>query len=77
MLLGVERADHVSPLSRPRDGHRAAARAIGQAFDRHDLDLLPAPLKKLRQRRHETRAGTFLILSGLADQAAGDADKQL
>src|SRR6266702_3683120 len=77
VLLRVERADHVSPFSRPRDRDRAAARAIGQALDRHDLDVLPAIFEKLRQRPHETRAGTLqLILGGLADQAASDTNKQ-
>src|SRR5713101_5768166 len=49
MLLGVERADHVSPFSRPRDRDRATARTIGQALDWHDLDVLLAGFKALRQ----------------------------
>jgi hypothetical protein len=78
MLLRVERADHVSPFSRPRDGDRATARAIGQALDRHDLDVLLAGFEALQQDLHQTRAGAhLLILNPLVKQAAGDADKQL
>src|SRR6266567_4096347 len=62
MLLGVERADHVSPFSRPRDRDRATARTIGQALDRHDLDVLLAGFEALRQDLHQTCAGAHLLI---------------
>src|SRR6202011_1172439 len=48
MLFGVERADHVGPLSRPRDRDRATACAIRKAFDGHDLDILLTVFEALR-----------------------------
>src|SRR6202049_360692 len=56
MLFRVERADHVSPFSRPRDRDRATARAIRQALDGHGLNGFVAVFEQWGQDHHSARA---------------------
>jgi hypothetical protein len=81
VLGGVERADHISPFVGGGHRDRAAARAIRQALDRHDLDILRdvwlAGLDDLRQGLDQPRAGAlFLIRGRLIVQAARNADEK-
>src|SRR6478735_619054 len=69
VLLGIEIADDVGPLARRRDRGGAGARAVGQAFDRLDVEAA----RLLLQRRVETRAGARLREVTLA--AARDANE--
>jgi hypothetical protein len=81
VLCGVKRADHISPFVGRGHRDRAAAGAIRQAFDRHDLDVLRdvwlAGLNDPGQGLDQSRAGAlFLIRDRLIVQAARDADEK-
>ena len=75
MLVGIEIADHVGPLAGRRDGGGAAARAVRQAFDRHDRD--DCRVGAALQRRIKARAGRAARASARhRSRATGDANKR-
>src|SRR5476649_1063636 len=69
--FGVEVAHDIGPLARRRDGGAAGARAIGEAFDGHDIDVRRA----LPERRIEARTRTH-VRRWIAFTATGHTNKE-
>src|SRR5471030_1655375 len=71
VLFGVEVAHDIGPLAWRRDGHAAGARAVGEALDRHDIDVRRA----FFQRRIEARTWTH-VRRRIAFTATSHANKE-